>query len=506
MKLGDAETSTTSQDVVANTDSTAQNYNYANILTTDDTFAQVGLTSEGTITVMSDGTQYVVTVEASDTVDDILTTLAGLGITGSVSNGRLTLQGDRQAYITGISENLNNTLALGATNYNTSNQTVTSNTASSVHATSTINTLTTDDTFGQLGLTADGTITVVTDGTEYVVTVNSSDTVDDIISTLAGMNISASVSNGIITLQGTDGAYIKGISDNVKTLLKLSDTNYTTSSTSRVENTQSNRQFETVTAAATGTTQLQHMKDNLGNATTGYQIILSTNSASGNNTVTIDFAATSYAICACSGFAVSSTFAFSAGIGSIAKRTRKISFTRWLIISSDTAPALTESSSACPKYCWFGISTLRPLFIAAELRNATVLPSSINQVPPKMLLELTFTLTPAGTEISMPPPIITMVSPQDTMISAALLFSMSNTCWKRRKPPPQMAMARKYMPKKMQMVMVSNSWVSVMGSRFFKVFFCFMPSPPSRPCLCGCCSTAGSALPSPRGGRPPRSG
>ena len=62
-----------------------------------------------------------------DTVDDLISTLAGLGITGFVEGGKITLQGDEQAYILEVSENVNNALKLGDVNFDTTDHTTTKN-------------------------------------------------------------------------------------------------------------------------------------------------------------------------------------------------------------------------------------------------------------------------------------------------------------------------------------------------------------------------------------------
>ena len=51
------------------------------------------MSANGTITVGYEGAYYTITVKTSDTIDDTLTTLAGLGISGSIKDGKLTLTG-----------------------------------------------------------------------------------------------------------------------------------------------------------------------------------------------------------------------------------------------------------------------------------------------------------------------------------------------------------------------------------------------------------------------------
>ena len=80
--------------------------------------------------------------------------------------------------------------------------------------------------------------------------------------------------------------------------------------------------------------------------------------------------------------------------------------------------------------------------------------------------------------MSMPPPIMTTVRPQATMIRLTLSFSMSKICFAWRKPPPRNNTADRYMMKNMTMVMVISNCVSVSGSfllnilkRFFILLF-----------------------------------
>ena len=256
------------------------------------------ITTDQTIELVYNGNAYTVTVEANDTIDDIISTLAGYGIAGSVTDGKLTLQGTADGYITSISDALRTALKLGAnnTNYSTSTTTVSNtyhaNDTSDTIERETINVLTTDDTLGRHGLTTDGTITVTTNGTQYVVTVHASDTIDDMLTTLASLGINGYINDAKLTLQGVDNAYINGISTNLRNVLKLSTTNYTTATHTVTTNTNSDQQKETIREAATGATQLQDLRNPEGNATTGYVLNLSTTSDAGNANLSFTFQAT----------------------------------------------------------------------------------------------------------------------------------------------------------------------------------------------------------------------
>ncbi len=265
LKLGDTNYTTTTHTTKANTSSSAQGYNTTNTMTTDDTFASLGLTSDGSIILNSDGVLYTVTVRTTDTVDDMLTKLAGYGIAGSVDGGKLTLKGDKEAFITSISSGLKTFLKLGDTNYTTATHTNKANTTSSEQKYNTTNTLSTDDTLGLHGLTADGTITVVSDGTQHVVTVHAGDTIDDMLTSLAGLGIYGYVNGGKLSLQGDDEAFIKGISANLKTALKLGETNFVTEDHTVTKNTNSNHLTHNVTTLMSDSTLLTDLGITNGN-------------------------------------------------------------------------------------------------------------------------------------------------------------------------------------------------------------------------------------------------
>ena len=209
-----------------------------NGLSGDDTFAELNLgTTRATMTVVSDGKEYNVTVDSSDTVDDLLIALAGLGIHGHIEDNKLTLQGDNSAYIKSIDNSLKTALGFTAdTCFTTTVNTSYTNNDGTVTQSFT-NTLTTDDTFADLKMTATGYMTVVSNGTQYTITINTADTVDDLLTSLAGLGVYGTVEGGSITLQGTDNIYIKGMTDNVKNALKLtSNSFYTTSAHTTKDN------------------------------------------------------------------------------------------------------------------------------------------------------------------------------------------------------------------------------------------------------------------------------
>ena len=89
-----------------NTNSNNQGYSTTKNITTDSIFSDMGLTSNGTITIKHDGTIYTVTVKTGDTVDDFLTQLAAYDIKGSVSDGKITLTGIDYSFVMSASKDV----------------------------------------------------------------------------------------------------------------------------------------------------------------------------------------------------------------------------------------------------------------------------------------------------------------------------------------------------------------------------------------------------------------
>ena len=68
------------------------------------------------------------------------------------------------------------------------------------------------------------------------------------------------------------------------------------------------------------------------------------------------------------------------------------------------------------------------------------------------------------TEISIPPAIITMVSPHAMTMRNALLLKRSRNCCGLRNPPPQTDIAMPYMLTNVSTVMINKRFVLEIGS------------------------------------------
>ena len=180
--------------------------------------AEVGLT-DGVINGVHNGEAFSVTINPVETIDGISSRLAAYGIEVSIKNGSMTFKGSKNSYITSAS---GAAASLGAGSaYTTQTENHNYNTNSNNQGYSTIKNITTDSIFSDMGLTSNGTITIKQDGTIYTVTVKTGDTVDDFLTQLAAYDIKGSVSDGKITLTGTDNSFVMSASNNLTNIIKL---------------------------------------------------------------------------------------------------------------------------------------------------------------------------------------------------------------------------------------------------------------------------------------------
>ena len=215
---------TKTETTYANTDSDTLNSSILMSLTTSTHLSDLNVGANGYITLMADGTQYTMTITPDMSIDDIISTLAGYGISGSVHDAQLTLVGRDDNYILSISDNIANALNLTQGKdhtYISTEESYYQNTDSNYLSSTETITLTTSSTFADIGLSNESYITVMTNGTEHVVTVTSDKTIDDLISTIAGFGISGSVNDGKLTFAANNGCYIKDMTSSLKELLKL---------------------------------------------------------------------------------------------------------------------------------------------------------------------------------------------------------------------------------------------------------------------------------------------
>ena len=224
------------------------------MMTLDSSFAQLGMWgSSEYINVMYEGTEYTITITSDNTVWDMVSALGGYGISAIIHNGAITIQGTHNGYITSMSSGVKN--ALGMNSVYQWSETRPYQNYTYLGSTLTIEetrTLTTGTTLSELGFSGIGTISVNYEDNSYTVTFKNEATIDDIITSLAGLGINGYVLDGRLTLRGTKNGYITNISSNLQTALKLkaagNGNTWTTTVNEICTNTNSDRQTHSVIA------------------------------------------------------------------------------------------------------------------------------------------------------------------------------------------------------------------------------------------------------------------
>ena len=280
----------------SNTLSNRQNHNVTYNANATTKMSQTSA-GKGTITVNYEGKTYYVTATADKTIGEILNELAGYGISGSIKEGVIKLQGTSDGYIT----NAGGVFGLTGSFYGTTTVTIKANkTSNDLSYTSANVTLTTDTKISAINGYSGGSGSLIihkTDGTYVTISVDASKTLGEFFTQLSQYGLVGRVDDsGKVSIDGIGNVYMQQASggSNILTALKLSNvrTNVKTVTVNRTSDTL----HHTITVAASGTTQLGNLQ--LSNGTginfTGNNaaLILRTTSDAGNKFVTINFSKT----------------------------------------------------------------------------------------------------------------------------------------------------------------------------------------------------------------------
>lgn len=294
------KTSTT----LANTTSDELVESFTKTMKTSTTLGDLGASGTLTVSFTQDGNDVTLTFKADDTVDDMLTVLAGYGISGQVIDGKISLTGNKHTHITEISADLKSALKLGD---NLSYSTVitegtTVNTDSNKQTHEDTNAKLTGDTIiSSIDGFRNGNGSLIvhkTDGTYVTISVDASKTLDEFFEQISRYGIIGSVdSQGVVTITGVGNAYLQQDANgsNILEALKLSNvvTNVKTVTVNRTSDTLSH----VATVAAKGTTTLENLQDKTGQSITfdalgKAGLILHAYSDAGNTFVTLNFSKT----------------------------------------------------------------------------------------------------------------------------------------------------------------------------------------------------------------------
>lgn len=269
---------------------------------TDTTFSTIGLSNTGYITVVSNGTKDVIEINPNQNIGDMLTALAGYGIAASIKDGKISIKGNSNAYVEGISNDLQNVLHLEAGQDKSWHTEVYK---------SYVNTNSGEKTFGkEESISGDAVLSTInsmsggslaihkTDGTFVTISVDTSKTLDEFFEQIAQYGLVGSIdTNGVVNITGVGNVYLKAVTggSNILTALKLGNvvTNVKTVTVNRTSNTLQH----TVKSAASGASKLSDLIDSKGNtitftSTDETPLVLTTKSNAGNQNVTLTFSKT----------------------------------------------------------------------------------------------------------------------------------------------------------------------------------------------------------------------
>ena len=270
---------------------------------TDTTFSTIGLSNKGYITVVSNGTEDVIEINPNQNIGDMLTALAGYGIAASIKDGKISIKGNSNAYVKGISNDLQNVLHLEAGQDKSWHTEVYK---------SYVNTNSGEKTFGkEESISGDAVLSTInsmsagslaihkTDGTFVTISVDTSKTLDEFFEQIAQYGLVGSIdTNGVVNITGVGNVYLQAVpgGSNILTALKLGNvvTNVKTVTVNRTSNTLQH----TVKSAASGASTLSDLIDSKGNSITFTSanetpLVLTTKSNAGNQNVTLTFSKTS---------------------------------------------------------------------------------------------------------------------------------------------------------------------------------------------------------------------
>lgn len=275
-------------------------------LTASTTFEQLGLTSASSINVISNGNTYSVSITPDKTVGEVLSVLDAYGISGYVTDGKLTLIPNTNCYVTSVGSTVSNALKLGTTGgLNGSYTTTVSNsyTNSSSNQMKYVRSdlvLNGDTKLGSISgnTTPAGAIKIhLENGSYATVSVTATQTLDDFFNQIAIYGLNGSVSSdGKVQITGNGNVYLESVTGGSTLLSALKLSGVTSLEQSTSTNRNSDVQKVTQTVAATGTTTLEDLL--LGgsgatfDASGNINLVLTTKSNAGNKTTTLTFSKT----------------------------------------------------------------------------------------------------------------------------------------------------------------------------------------------------------------------
>ena len=208
-------------------------YTQSNITGTNK-LSDLGITSDKTITVIQNGTQKTVTVKSADTINNISSKLNQVGITLTLNNGKITLNGNNNAFVKAMDSDLASALKIAVGKDKTYSET-TKNAYANTQPTGTYsfthnNTLTSATLLNELKNFAEGSIRVRSkSGVIGTINVTKTDSLQDFFNKINRYNINGSITDGKVTLSSNGDCYLEAMNggSNLLSVLNLGSVNQT---------------------------------------------------------------------------------------------------------------------------------------------------------------------------------------------------------------------------------------------------------------------------------------
>ena len=245
-------------------------------MTSDTTLAQLKWNA-GTVKGYYQGKEFIISMETNNSIGDLITALAARGVTGTISNdGKLTLTGSSDGYITEATGGLSSGLGIVLSTVKSTSTVVNGVTTAADPKDRTVTyTMTGDTTFADLNLKS-GTARVNFLNKEYTISMNENNTMNDFMTALGGYGISANIRDGIMYVTGTNDGYISQTSGSIKSLGINTSTQQITVTSTIGNNSTSTVFTRTTTHTLDRTTKLSDIEDinsnNVGITTGSYYI------------------------------------------------------------------------------------------------------------------------------------------------------------------------------------------------------------------------------------------
>lgn len=240
-----------------------------------DKLISLGISTTQCITIYSNNELKTIEFQRYDSIRSITAALTSAGISASYEYNSIgdkgyywSIKSSPTAYIVDVSDDLRNILGLDAgegKTYNVTKNMEYGNSTSKTLTGKNLTSLTNSSKLSDIGITSNKTITVSQNGNLKTVTVKSTDTIDNLISKLSNVGITATLADGKLSFAGSKNAFIKDMSSELATAFGVSvgkDKTYSEATKTSYTNNQSNNTYKsTSTQVLTTSSMLNQLKN-----------------------------------------------------------------------------------------------------------------------------------------------------------------------------------------------------------------------------------------------------